>query len=283
MGLVRGPLSAVEYDVGPPYDFPWRIFGPGEVNRPMPWPSLSSKQREFQAMKMALHAAMVDRMDREVGRVLDQLRAMDALENTLVFFLSDNGASSEIMVRDDGHDKDAPPGSAPTHYCLGPGWSTVGNTPFRRHKTWMHEGGIATSLLAHWPRGTAARGALRETPGHVIDLVPTILQLAGVPASSLPQGPPRPGRSLVPALVGDGVVDRDLLWWLHEENRAIRVGDWKLVSARADGGTWELYDLGRDRAESDDLARDLPWKARELGRLWTQRARQFALDAEYGR
>jgi arylsulfatase A-like enzyme len=281
LGLVRGPLSAVEYEVGPPYDFPWDIFGPGEINRPKPWPLLTDGQREFQAMKMSLHAAMVDRMDREVGRLLHQLRAMDVLDDTLVFFLADNGASSEIMVRDDGHDPAARPGSAPTHYCLGPGWSTVGNTPFRRHKTWVHEGGIATSLVAHWPRGIAARGALRETPGHVIDLVPTVLELAGVQSSPAPQGPRRPGRSLVPALVGSGgSVSRDLLWWLHEENRAIRVGDWKLVSARSDGGAWELYDLARDRAESDDLARDMPWKVRELSRLWLHKARQFARDAE---
>jgi arylsulfatase A-like enzyme len=223
---------------------------------------------------------MIDRMDREIGRLLEQLKAMKAYEDTLIFFLSDNGASAEIMVRDDGHDPAARPGSAPTHYCLGPGWSTVGNTPFRRHKTWMHEGGIATSLDAHWPRGIAARGALRETPGHVIDLVPTVLELAGVPPPSFPHGPRRSGRSLVPALVGSGAVSREFLWWLHEENRAIRVGDWKLVSARADGGAWELYDLGRDRAESDDLARDMPWKVRQLARLWLQKARQFARDAE---
>ncbi len=95
---------------------------------------------------MAIHAAMVDRMDREIGRVLEQLRAMGAFENTLIFFLSDNGASAEIMVRDDGHDPAAAAGSAASHLCLGPGWSTVANTPFRRHKTWVHEGGIATPL-----------------------------------------------------------------------------------------------------------------------------------------
>jgi arylsulfatase A-like enzyme len=281
MGLVAGALSAVEYDVGPPYDFPWRIFGPGEINRPKPWPRLTPEQRELQATKMAIHAAMIDRMDREVGRVLNQLRAMNVLENTLIFVLSDNGASSEIMVRDDGHDPTAAPGSAATHLCLGPGWSTVGNTPFRRHKTWMHEGGIATPLVVHWPAGIAARGEVRRTPGHVIDLVPTILQVAGVPASSLPGGPRRPGRSLVPALATDAVVGRPYLWWLHEENRAIRVGDYKLVAARADGGAWELYDLERDRAESVDLARDMPWKVRELQRLWMAKAKQFAIDAGY--
>ena len=150
-----GRLSDVEREVGPPYDFPEAIrrLGPGEINRPLPWERLTAEQRAFQAAKMEIHAAMIDRLDREVGRVLDQIRAMDAFENTLIFFLSDNGASAEIMVRDDGHDPSAPPGSAASHLCLGPGWSTVANTPFRYHKTWVHEGGIATPLIVHWPRG----------------------------------------------------------------------------------------------------------------------------------
>ena len=93
--------------------------------------------------------------------------------------MSDNGASAEIMVRDDGHDPTAPAGSAATHLCLGPGWSTVANTPFRRHKTWVHEGGIATPLVVHWPKGIAARGEIRHDPSHLIDLVPTILEVAG--------------------------------------------------------------------------------------------------------
>ncbi len=148
LGLVHGRLSDVERDVGPPYHFPdaLKTLGPAEVNRPVPWTSLTDEQHAFQATKMSIHAAMVNRMDREIGRVLDQLRAMGAFEDTLIVFLSDNGASAEIMVRDDGHDPSASPGSADTHLCLGPGWSTVANTPFRRHKTWVHEGGIATPL-----------------------------------------------------------------------------------------------------------------------------------------
>ena len=181
-----------------------RLPGRPEDARPrrgqpaVPWDELTDEQRAFQATKMALHAAMVDRMDREIGRVLDQIRAMGAFENTLIVFLSDNGASAEIMVRDDGHDPSAPPGSAATHLCLGPGWSTVANTPFRRHKTWVHEGGIATPLIVHWPRGIAARGELRHDPGHVIDLVPTILEVAGRagsrPGTASPS-PRRPGRA----------------------------------------------------------------------------------------
>ena len=166
LGLVRGQLSPVEREVGPPYLFPdaYEKLGPGEIQKPLPWSDLTAEQQEFQAMKMAIHAAMVDRMDQEIGRVVAQLEAMNALDNTLILFLSDNGASAEIMVRDEGHDRDCPPGSAATYLCLGPGWSTVANTPFRLHKTWVHEGGISTPLVAHWPQGIAARGELRTRP-----------------------------------------------------------------------------------------------------------------------
>ena len=174
-------LSAIERDLGPPYAFPEAIkkLGPNEVNRPVPWKDLNAEQREFQANKMAIHAAMVDRMDREIGRVLAQLRAMGALDNTLVFFLSDNGASAEIMVRGDGHDPHAECGTGATFLSIGPGWSSLANTPFRRHKTWVHEGGISTPLIVHWPKGITARGEMRHAPGHIIDLVPTILEAAG--------------------------------------------------------------------------------------------------------
>jgi arylsulfatase A-like enzyme len=273
-GIADYPLSAVERDVGPPYDFPEALkkLGPGEVNRPLAWDDLNEEQREFQAGKMAIHAAMIDRMDREIGRVLDQLCAMNAFDNTLILFLSDNGASAEIMVRGDGHDRAAPPGSAATHLCLGPGWSTVANTPLRRHKTWVHEGGISTPLVAHWPRGIAARGELRHTPGHVIDLVPTILEVVGGKRPDDWQGTPlpsSPGKSLMTALKSDCDVARDCLWWLHEGNRAIRVGDWKLVAA-GNQGAWELYNLAVDRCEANDLTASHAEKARELERLWQQ-------------
>lgn len=279
-GIARGALSAVERDVGPPYHFPKALqtLGTGEVNRPLPWSELTGEQREFQATKMAIHAAMIDRLDRGVGRVVDQLRSMGALDDTVIFFLSDNGASAEIMVRDDGHDPSAPPGSAATYLCLGPGWSTVSNTPFRRHKTWVHEGGIATPLIVSWPRGITARGELRRSVGHVIDLVPTVLELAGARAPREWRGrpvPTPPGRSLVPAFGKDTGVRPGALWWSHEGNRAIRVGDWKLVSAGAKG-PWELHDLGRDRAESRDLATEKPEKAAELRRTWTRLRDEFA-------
>ena len=279
LGLVHGVLSAVEREVGPPYDFPeaFKILGPGEVNRPLPWDELTEEQRKFQATKMAIHAAMVDRMDREIGRVLDQLRAMNAMDNTLIFFLSDNGASAEIMVRGDGHDPSAEPGSAATFLCLGPGWSTMSNTPFRYHKTWVHEGGISTPLIVHWPQGIAAQGEFRRDVGHVIDLVPTVLEVAGGKRFETWEGqpvPPPPGRSLVPAFSKDGSVSRDYLWWYHEGNRAIRIGDWKLVAA-GQKGPWELYDLSTDRTETQNLVAQYPNKARELEHAWNKHADEF--------
>ena len=273
-------LAAIERDIGPPYHNPDAIkkLGPNELNRPLPWAELSAEQRAFQADKMAVHAAMVDRMDREIGRVLDQIRAMGAWENTLVFFLSDNGASAEIMVRGDGHDPHAECGTGATFLSIGPGWSSLANTPFRRHKTWVHEGGISTPCIVHWPMGIAARNELRQTPGHLIDLVPTIIEAAGGKRLDIgKEVPTLPGKSLFPALRADVAIARESLWWLHEGNRALRVGDWKIVAAGRDS-PWELYDLKTDRSESRNLAKEQPEKVRELVANWEkQRNEYFAL------
>ena len=278
-GLVRHALPPWERGVGPPYHFPeaLRQLGASETNRPVAWAELSETQQRFQAAKMAVHAAMIDRMDRAIGLVLDQLRSMGAWENTLILFLSDNGASAELMVRDDGHDPAASPGSAATHLCLGPGWSTVANTPFRRHKTWVHEGGIATSFIAHWPSGIAARGELRHTPGHVIDLVPTILELAGGAPAKTWAGqpvPPAPGQSLVPLFRKDGTVRHAYFWWQHEGNRALRLGDWKLVAA-GENAPWELYHLRTDRGETQNLASRQPARAAKLAAFWQRQFEEF--------
>jgi arylsulfatase len=231
---------------------------------------------------MAEHAAMVDRMDREIGRVLEQLRAMGVLENTLVFFLSDNGASAEIMVRGDGHDPHAECGTGATFLSIGPGWSSLANTPFRRHKTWVHEGGISTPLIVSWPKGIAVRGELQHTPGHIIDLVPTILELAGGKPPQVVEGkpaPPRPGKSLVPLFTKDGTVEHETIWWLHEGNRALRAGNWKIVAAGKDS-PWELYDLTSDRSEMQNLASEKPEKVRELAAMWTKQFEEYAALAE---
>jgi arylsulfatase A-like enzyme len=280
LGIGGRALSPIERDLGPPYAYPEAIkqLGSNEVNRPVRWNELTRSQQEFQANKMAVHAAMVDRMDREIGRVLAQVRAMGAMENTLILFLSDNGASAEMMIRGDGHNPEAICGTGATFLSLGPGWSSLANTPFRRHKTWVHEGGISTPLIVHWPRGIDARGKLRHTPGHVIDLVPTILEIAGGKPFKMWSGqpvPPAPGKSLASVFAKDGTVPREFLWWLHEENRALRVGDWKIVAAGQESA-WELYDLSRDRAESKNLAAKKPEKVRELAAQWTRLTEEFS-------
>ena len=273
MGIVNTDLSAPELDVGPPYHCPNNLhkLGPEEVFYPFPWDTLGAEQQRFQATKMAIHAAMVDRMDHEIGRVIDQLKAMGAFENTLICFASDNGASAEIMVRSGGHDPSVPLGSEDSYLCLGPGFSNAANTPFRRHKTWTHEGGASTPFIAHWPQGIAAQGELRHTPGHLIDIVPTILDIAGVEKPTRLNGsriPEAPGRSLSASFNEDRTIERDLLWWMHDGHRSVRVGDWKLVAANGD--PWELYNLAADRAEQNNLAKSQPEKARQLELAWRQ-------------
>lgn len=280
--LVSGRMSETERLLGPPYAFPDQVreLGPGEVTLPLPWDQLNDAQQSFQAKKMAIHAAMIDRMDREIGRILEQLRAMQAFENTLILFLSDNGASAEIMVRDDGHDPNAAPGSAKTHLCLGPGWSTVSNTPFRRHKTWVHEGGISTPLIAHWPAGIRTPGELRHTVGHVIDLVPTVLELAGVERPAVMEGipvPASPGRSLAASFSKDDPALHESVWWLHEGNRAIRMGQWKAVAAKDQ--PWELFDFTTDRSEQSDLSATHPEILARLTDLWEATTQEFTAIA----
>lgn len=280
LGVTDSSLSDVEREQGPPHKNPDVLekVGPGEILLPAEWASLTSEQQSLQAAKMAIHAAMVDRMDQEIGRLVEQLKAMDALDNTLILFVSDNGASAELLVRGDGHDQSAPPGSAATFLCLGPGWSTVANTPFRKHKTWVHEGGIATPMIAHWPKGISARGELRHEPVHLIDFAPTIMELAGKKIEPEGGTPPLPGVSLAGHLRGEPLPPRKSLWWMHEGNRALRVGDDKIVSLR--GQPWELYHLQQDRAESKNLAASHPDKLKALVAIWEAEWAQYQKDAE---
>ena len=258
-------------EVGPPYDFPeaMAILGSNEINRPIPWDSLTQSQKDFQTTKMAIHAAMIDYMDREIGRLVSYIKEQNELDNTLIFFLSDNGASAEIMVRGDGHDSEAPLGSADSHLCLGPGWSTAANTPFRYHKTWTYEGGTASPLIVFWPKGIRGRGEIRDQVSHVIDLWPTILEVAGVnyqtPASPNYQ---RPGKSLTQQFASSATEPRTL-WWLHEGNRALRHGDWK-INMEKSTGEWELYHLKTDRTEMSDVAKDHPGILSDLSNRWNR-------------
>jgi arylsulfatase len=282
MGIVKGGLPPMEPEVFPRWNLTQAEqtaqISPHEVAQAVPWDSLTPEQRRFQATKMAIHAAMIHRMDIEIGRVLAQIEAMGALDNTLVMFLSDNGASPEQILRGDGHDPAASPGSAKSYLGLGAGWSTAANTPFRLHKSWTHEGGISTPLIVHWPAGIKDRNALRTQPGHVVDLVPTVMELAGASQPATIDGlavPPMHGKSLVPVLKDAAAAPpHESLWFYHDGHRAIRVGDWKLVAKYQSPP--ELYQLAADRCETRDLAAEHPEKIKELDAAFRQLADGFA-------
>ena len=283
--FVNCPLARFDPDIAPRWNLSAsdlrEKIGPGEIGRAVPWDTLSAEQKQFQPIKMALHAAMIHRMDLEIGHVLEQLKATGDFENTIIFFMSDNGASAEQIIRGDGHQPSAAPGSAKTFLSIGPAWAGAANTPFRLHKSWVHEGGISTPLIVHWPKGIHARGELRHNPGHLIDLAPTILQLAGGKWPEMYNGhpvPTPPGKSLVPVFAKDSSVTHDYLWWYHEGNRAIRVGNWKLVADH--DNPWELYDLKTDRSECRDLASKYPRKIKELGQCWTNHLKEFSVTAQ---
>jgi arylsulfatase len=241
------------------------------------WDSLSAQEKDAWEGRMAVHAAMVDRMDREIGRVLDQIRKSGGWDNTVIFFASDNGASAERLVRGDGNDPNAPPGSARSFLCIEPPWANLANAPLRKSKIFTHEGGISTPLIVHWPAGIAARGELRHTPSHFVDIVPTLLELSGASQPTSWGGetrPPLSGRSLVPALVKDIRIEHPPIYFHHQGNRALRDGDWKIVSS-GEGAPWELYDLASDRSEMHDRAAEQPERVQQMAAFWAER------DAEY--
>jgi len=244
-----------------------------------PWAEV--KDQDEWALRMAVHAAMVDRMDQGVGRLLDAVRRLGAERNTLVLFLSDNGASAEFIdtwpnpAR--GHKPGAVVGTSESYRTLEIGWANAANTPLRENKMWIHEGGIATPLIAYWPAGIKARGRLAGDVGHVIDFMPTLLELAGATYPRTFKGrtlTPPAGRSLVPIFQGKQLGARTLAWE-HEGNRGIRVGNMKLVASYR--GAWELYDLAADRTEVNNLAAREPGRVGELAAHWQKWAEQVGV------
>ena len=280
LGIVNCALPPLETGFVPRYFKPdWlEILGGGEIDSIKPWKTLTPLQQRFQASKMAVHAAMVECMDREIGRILDQIRAMGAWDNTIVLFLSDNGADASILVRGDGHNQEAPPGSAESYLCLGPGWASASNAPFRRHKIWTHEGGISTPFIVHWPAGIKANNELRHEIAHVIDLAPTFLELAGITEKPRPGAPSRPGVSLASTFQKPGAPTHDELYFHHQGNRALRQGDYKLVSAQEDNDAWKLYNLATDRSELQNLTVKDPERTKSMVRRWEELNTRYTQD-----
>jgi len=226
-------------------------------------------------IRMALHAAMVESLDTEVGRIVSQLKRMDVLEDTLILFASDNGASAEQIVRGEGHDPHAAPGSRSSFLCLGPAWATCANAPFRGSKMGMHEGAIATPLIAHWPARITDAGGLRHAMIHLVDVAPTVLALAGVDPQARMGVRPMPemhGHDFSRCFADRSHSVHQALWWCHAGNRALRAGDWKMVAPR--GGTPELYYLASDRCETRDLAMTDPDRLARLEAEWARIAEE---------
>ena len=282
MGLINCALSDRQTDVVPSWNLKpdqlKRRIGPAEAAKAVAWDTLTGEQKKFQATKMAIHAAMITRMDHEIGRIVSQLKEMNAYENTLILFASDNGASAEQIIRGDGHDPAAAMGSAKSYLCLGPGFSTAANTPLKLHKHWNHEGGISSPLIVHWPEGIAARNELRHDPTHFIDFLLTALEVASgseTVKNNIIDAPSRPGKSMVKTFAKDGSVTHNVLWWSHADNRAIRMGDWKLSAKDGRNGKWELYNLKNDRCEMNDLAWQYPEKVKRMSQQWEKMTASF--------
>lgn len=226
--------------------------------------------KEWQAHTMAVYAAMIDRMDQGIGRILDAIHASGTEDDTIVIFLSDNGASAEDVQPEwydvpahtragatirVGNRTDVRAGPQETWLSYQAPWANASNTPFRLYKKWMHEGGIATPFIVRWPSAIRERGGITHQPGHVIDVMATVLDAAGTEYPREYAGreiTPMEGKSLVPILHGRRREGHDALYWEHEGNRAMRDGRWKIVSRHP--GAWELYDLDADRTETRDLA-----------------------------
>ncbi len=251
----------------------WTNYGETASGSNPEWDSLPQKRREDLARRMAIYAAMVDRMDQQIGRIIKRLKDSNQLSNTLILFTSDNGACFEwdpfgfdIVSSNQNILHEGPAiekmGSIGTFHSLGSGWANACNTPWRLYKHFNHEGGIASPAIIHWPKGLALTGGSIQTqPTHLIDVFPTALAAAQAQYSG---GQPLPGRDLILQLQ-EPSADR-MLFFEHQGNRAVRQGHWKLVAL--DDAPWELYDLRVDRIESIDLAARLPNKVKELDTAW---------------
>lgn len=246
-------------------------------SRPEPipeWESLSQEQQVRYDDMMAIYAAMIAEIDKSIGDLVTALKERGELDNTLILFLSDNGGNAEGGIN--GHYDGDSPGDPHSKVFIGRCWAHLNNTPFRLYKHFNHEGGIATPLIAHWPKGIPDKleksSGWIETPTHLIDIMSTCVDLA---EAQYPESigdrtiTPMAGQSLKPLLTAEGTFPPRALFWEHEGNAAIRVGNDKLVRQGL-RGDWELFDLGKDRTEQINLAENQPQKVEQLRKQWRQ-------------
>lgn len=272
-----------------------------KANTPLPpvqtrgpsWSELSAEEKAHQTRKMAVHAGMVDRVDQSVGRLIEALKKTGQMDNTLIMFLSDNGASPEVPQRPGydrtGQTRDGRPvkykdipldelGSELSYTGIGAPWASAANTPFRYWKQESFEGGCHTPFIAHWPAGLKAKpGSITREVGHVMDVMPTCLALAGVPYPDTFGGhnlTPLDGKSLAPLLRGQARAGHEKLFFEHVQGRAVRAGDWKLVAHSRTPEKWELYNLGDDQTETRSLADQYPNRVEAMKAQWNEWARR---------
>ncbi|MFO7756671.1 MAG: arylsulfatase [Bacteroidales bacterium] len=248
------------------------------------WDSHSDSAKVDLEFRRAVYAAQVDIMDKNIGRLINHLKDKGVLDNTVIFFLSDNGCSAEPMGEDYGWQWETNTrwnyndwrNNSGRSASQGRVWSVTSNTPFRKNKRFTHEGGIATPLIVHWPEGIGNPGSLDNEPGHLVDIMATCIELAGTeyPAerNGLKTKPPR-GVSLTDNFNGERGREHDVIFWEHEGHGALRKGDWKIVSVDPyDESLWELYNMKEDRTETNDLSDEKPGLRAEMIELWVKMA-----------
>jgi arylsulfatase A-like enzyme len=246
--------------------------------------------KEWEARRMEVYAAQITAMDRAIGTVTEKLKELDIFEDTLILFLADNGGCAEILrigatahhmptetldgrPMKIGNDPNELPGQDDDYQSYGPAWANTSNTPFRRYKHWVHEGGISSPLIAHWPNGEMAAGAWTDEPSHLIDIMATCVDVAGASYPIERQGQPvqpAEGRSFAPLFHQESAGPERTIYWEHEGNRAVRQGRWKLVSkwSAPESGRWELYDMESDRTEMHDLSSGQSARVSEMAAGW---------------
>ncbi|HCV98719.1 MAG TPA: arylsulfatase, partial [Verrucomicrobiales bacterium] len=254
-------------------DANWKLSG--RDSRAYDW---ETANHEYEDLRMAVYAAMIDSMDQNIGRLMKAIRANKGGDNTLVLFLSDNGGCAE---EPGGRSPKIVPGPKEFYAAVGPSWGWAQNSPFRRYKSWAHEGGIATPCIAWWP-GRVPRGGITGEVGHIIDFMPTFLELG---AGSYPKEfkgnkiLPVEGKSLVSVLHGQTRKGHKQLAWEWSGNRALREGKWKVVWDKADK-RWALFDLVADRTENTDLAAKYPDLAKRLAADWVAWAKRNGMKTK---